>query len=127
MGSTYKGGSPTYRSLCDNVEEMKKDPRYHFQDGYFGPKHRNSRYSHDLFFDDPIAAAKAFYDKIAYGGIENKTDDNRWITKMKDGTYVTFRIYTSSEGSPAVSINVNESSDNVGIKYHKVHFSKPKK
>lgn len=28
---------------------------------------------------------------------------------------------------PAVSINVNESNDKAGVKYHKVHFSKYKK
>lgn len=127
MGATYKGGSPTYRSLHDNVEEMKKDPRYHFQDGYFGPKHKGSHFAHDLFFDDPIAAAKAFYDKIAYGGIENKTGEDNWTTKMKDGTYVNFRIHTSSEGSPAVQIDIKDSNDDAGIECHKIHFSKPKK
>lgn len=46
---------------------------------------------------------------------------------MKDGTYTNFRIKTSSEGSPAVQINIKNSSDNAGVRFHKVHFSKPKK
>lgn len=127
MGATYKGGSPTYRTLRDNVESMKSDSRYHFQDGYFGPKHKGSHIAHDLFFDDPISAAREFYDRITYGGIENEIGDDNWTTKMKDGTYINFRIKTSSEGSPAVQIDIKESSDSAGIQYHKVHFSKVKK
>lgn len=46
---------------------------------------------------------------------------------MKDGTYTNFRIKTSSEGSPVVQINIKNSSDNAGVRFHKVHFSKPKK
>lgn len=127
MGMTYKGGSPEFRSLGDNVEKMKNDPQYHFKDGCFGPLHHNSQNAHDLFFDDPIAAAREFYDKIAYGGIENVIGEDNWTTKMKDGTYINFRIKTSSEGSPAVQINIKNSSDNAGVRFHKVHFSKPKK
>ena len=48
------------------------------------------------------------------------------LTKMKDGTYVDYRIVTSSEGSPAVLINVKDENDSGGIRYHKVHFSNPK-
>lgn len=127
MGVSYKGGSPIYRSLRDNVESMISDPQYHFKDGYFGPKHKGSHFAHDLFFDDPVSAAKEFYDRIAYGGIEYEISEGNWTTKMKDGTYINFRIKTSSEGSPAVQIDIKESNDNAGIEYHKVHFSKGKK
>lgn len=79
------------------------------------------------FNKSQIAAAREFYDKIAYGGIENVIGEDNWTTKMKDGTYINFRIKTSSEGSPAVQINIKNSSDNAGVRFHKVHFSKPKK
>ena len=73
-----------------------------------------------------MAASKAFYDKLAYGGIEQRLGNGHWLTKMKDGTYVDYRIVTSSEGSPAVLINVKDENDSGGIRYHKVHFSNPK-
>ena len=45
---------------------------------------------------------------------------------MKDGTWIDYRVTTSSDGSPAVLINVKESTDSGGVRYHKINFSKPK-
>lgn len=124
MGTKYKSGSPTFRSISDNAEALKNDPRYRYSEGYFGPIHKGSKNSHDLKFDDPIKESKTFYDKLSYGGIEREIGPNHWLTKMKDGTYVDYRVLTSSQNSPAVLINVKMSADSGGIKYHKVHFSK---
>ena len=126
MGVGYKGGSSSHRGIGENAGKLKQDPKYHFDDGYFGPKHKGSLNAHDLYFDDPVAASKAFYDKIAYGGIETQIGENHWLTLMKDGTWIDYRVTTSSDGSPAVLINVKESTDSGGVRYHKIHFSKPK-
>ncbi len=126
MGTRYKGGSPTFRTISENAEAIKADSKYHFSDGFFGPSHKGSKDSHDLYFDNPIEESKAFYDRLCYGGIEQQLGPGHWLTKMKDGTYVDYRMITSSKGSPAVHINVKNSLDSGGIKYHKVHFSKPK-
>ena len=45
-------------------------------------------------------------------------------TKMKDGTILSYREVSSSDGTPAVEINVKESNDHGGIKYQKIHFVK---
>lgn len=91
-------------------------------------KHAITCTSFSLTFNkSQIAEAREFYDKIACGGIENVIGEDNWTTKMKDGTYINFRIKTSSESSPAVQINIKNLSDNAGIRFHKVHFSKLKK
>ena len=42
---------------------------------------------------------------------------------MADGTVVTFREASRSDGSPAIDINAKESVDTGGIKRQKIHFA----
>ena len=64
-----------------------------------------------------------FYDKAAHGGIEKEMSNGKGVyTKMKDGSILSFREVTSSEGSPAVEINIKQSNDHGDIKYQKIHF-----
>ncbi|MDO5307898.1 MAG: hypothetical protein Q4G03_00155 [Planctomycetia bacterium] len=44
------------------------------------------------------------------------------ITEMADGTYITWRKTSTSDGSPAVDINIVDGADVGGIKYQKIHF-----
>jgi len=44
------------------------------------------------------------------------------ITKLDDGTQITYRVITSSENSPAVEINVKRAKTN--INGQKIHFVK---
>ena len=43
---------------------------------------------------------------------------------MKDGTIVSYREVSSSDGSPAVEINIRKSDEHGDIKYQKIHFVK---
>lgn len=43
---------------------------------------------------------------------------------MKDGTILSYREVSSSDGSPAVEINIRQSDDHSDIKYQKIHFVK---
>ncbi|MBO4604233.1 MAG: hypothetical protein J5657_02895, partial [Clostridiales bacterium] len=79
--------------------------------------------------DNPSVTAKDFYDRIAHGGIENEIIDRNGNikgakTKMADGTIVTWREISNSDGSPAVDINIKKSTDSGGLKFQKIHFVK---
>ena len=50
-----------------------------------------------------------------------------YITELKDGTIISYREVTSTEGSPAVEINIKKSTDTGGVKKQKIHFEKRKK
>lgn len=43
---------------------------------------------------------------------------------MADGGVVTWRETSISDGSPAVDINIEHSSDSGGVKEQKIHFIK---
>ncbi|MCF0106641.1 MAG: hypothetical protein HUJ53_07765 [Holdemanella sp.] len=43
-----------------------------------------------------------------------------------DGTIITYREVSSSDGSPAVDINIKKSTDSSGVKSQKIHFVKKK-
>ena len=49
------------------------------------------------------------------------------MTKLKDGTIITYREITSTKDSPAVEINIKQSNDSGGIKNQKIHFEGKKK
>ena len=71
------------------------------------------------------AQQKDFYDTAAHGGIEGAMDNGKgYVTKMKDGTILSYRETSSSDGSPAVEINIKQSDEHGDIKYQKIHFVK---
>ena len=46
---------------------------------------------------------------------------------MKDGSIITYREVSSSDGSPAVDINITSSSDDTGgVRTQKIHFVRKK-
>ena len=121
MGTTYKGNSVYFRSVGQNV--MLTSKKFGFSNGFFGEnsKHGNDR-TRNIFSSDNLAAAKDFYDKIAFGGKEHIVNDNMRITRMADGTVITMRIVFHSDGTPVVDINVKPSKHTGGVKSQKIHF-----
>lgn len=121
MGTTYKGNSVYFRSVGQNV--MVTSKIYGFSHGFFGEnsKHGNDR-TRNIFSSDNLAAAKDFYDKIAFGGKEHIVNDNMRITRMADGTVITMRVVSHSDGTPVVDINVKPSKHTGGVKSQKIHF-----
>jgi hypothetical protein len=122
MGTTYKGNSPTYRSIGENI--LPTAANYPYHDGRFGVNSPSTgTYTRNIASSDPIGTATDFYDRIAYGGIENTYDGGtRKITQMADGTIVTWRKISSSDGTPVVEINIRNSSNSSGIRRQKIHF-----
>lgn len=127
MGSfIYKGNTSSYHSISDNIPSIKAS--YEYNNGYFG-KIGKSRMANIRQIDcsDPISESKEFYDNLTNGGIEEILPNGKGVmTLMKDGTVITYRVITSTEGSPAVDINIKKSSGTGGIKKQKIHFEKEK-
>lgn len=123
MGTTYKGDSVYYRSIGQNV--LIVSTKYSFSKGYFGENsmHGNDR-TRNISSSDNLATAKDFYDKIAFGGKEQVVNDNMRITRMADGTVITMRKVSHSDGTPAVDINIKSSTHTGGVKNQKIHFVK---
>ncbi len=132
MGTSYKGNAPTFRSIGENVATLKDN--YLFSDGYLGKKGASSSNSHvrNITSADPNATAKNFYDKAAYGGIENDIYNKKTgaiighKTNLADGSIISWRSISSSDGSPVVEINIEKSTSNGGVKQQKIHFVKEK-
>lgn len=124
MGSEeYKGGAAYHHSLSENVSNLKAN--YPYSNGYFGEKGQGRTFTRNISSDDPVATAKDFFDKAAYGGVVQQMSNGKGeIVKMKDGTIITHREISSSDGTPAVEINIASSTDPAGIKMQKIHFVK---
>ena len=72
-----------------------------------------------------METAKDFYGKIANGGKEEILNDGTLrITHMHDGTDITFRIISHSDGTPVVDINILRSRSTGGVRKQKIHFMK---
>ena len=105
---------------------------YPYKNGYFGTKGTsatNPRIRH-IKSDNPVETAKAFYDQLAQGGVETPFYDKKTgqekgrKSNLSDGSVVSWRNVSSSDGSPAVDINIESSKDSGGIKQQKIHFVK---
>ena len=121
MGTTYKGNSTYFRSVGQNV--LITSSKYDYSNGFFGEnsKHGKER-TRNIASSDNLSTAKDFYDKIAFGGKEQVVNDNMRITRMADGTVITMRKVSSSDGTPAVDINIKPSKHTGGVKGQKIHF-----
>jgi len=121
MGTGYKGGSKFYRSVGQNV--LITSNKYEFSGGYFGDNSTHGGNStRNIISQDNVNAAHDFYDKIAFGGIEQRVNDNMRITRMNDGTVITIREVSSSDGTPVVDINIKCSNHTGGLRSQKIHF-----
>ena len=122
MGTTYKGNAAYYRSVGQNI--LPTASKYPYRNGRFGvnsPSTGNK--TRNIASADPLGTAKDFYDRIAYGGVENiYANGDRRITQMADGTIITWRRVSTSDGGPVVEINISSSSHTGGIKKQKIHF-----
>ena len=121
MGTTYKGNAQYFRSIGQNI--MVTSNKYGFNNGFFG---KNSKHGSDrirnIFSTNNLSTAYDFYDKIACGGIEKIINSNMRITRMADGTVITMREVSHSDGTPAVDINIKQSKHSGGVESQKIHF-----
>lgn len=121
MGTGYKGNSKYYRSIGQNI--LIASSKYSYSNGRFGVSSPHGGAStRNIAASDNLAAAKDFYDKIAYGGKESIVDGNLRITRMADGSIITMRKVSHSDGTPVVDINIERSTHSGGLRKQKIHF-----
>ena len=126
MGTGFKGNSLYFRSVGQNV--LPTSSKYKFKNGYFGDNSpHGNRSTRNITAADNLAAATDFYNTLAYGGVEQKIGENMRITRMADGTIITMRKVSSSDGTPVVDINIERSTHTGGVKKQKIHFVKGEK
>lgn len=120
----YKGGTTHQHSMSENINHVSNN--FTLTNGYFGTKGDSSKNTtRHLESDNPKETAIKFYDQIAKGGIEKKLPNGKGVTaKLEDGSIITMRPISSSDGSPAVDINIKKSSNSAGVKTQKIHFIK---
>ena len=126
MGRGFKGGASNHGSFSDNIDGLES--AYGLSGGYFGDKGAGRDFTRNIHCEDPDSEAKAFYDKASYGGIEMTMKNGEGVyAKMKDGTIISYRRISKSDGSPVVEINIRRSTSSGKVKYQKIHFVRRKK
>ena len=126
MGTGFKGNSSYYRSVGQNI--LSTLSKYQYRNGYFGTSSpRGGPKTRNILASDNLGTANDFYNRIAYGGKEKVFSENMRITTMSDGTIITMRKRSNSDGTPVVDINISKSRGSGGIKKQKIHFLKGEK
>ena len=120
--SIYKGGTVKYHSIGQNV--LITSNSYKYSNGYFGDNSPSTgNRTRNIASSDNVATATDFYNKIAMGGTEKIYDNgNRRITQMSDGSVITWRKTSTSDGTSVVEINISNSTHTGGVKRQKIHF-----
>ena len=124
------------RSLSTNLTNVVK-AKYGFKNGNFGtPGRSKNKYNNvrNIESNDPIETSKEFMIDLVTGfkfreAIKdthtNEIKGHKFI--MKDGAIVVWRLHSTSDGSPAVDINVEGVKKGCLINMQKIHFIKEKK
>lgn len=119
--SVYKGGTTKYHSISDNIGSLKSN--YKYSKGYFGDKGQGREFTRNISSSNPVKMAKEFYDAASKGGIETTYGKGKY-TKLSDGTIMSYREISTSDGTSVVEINIRQSSNSAGVKFQKIHFVK---
>lgn len=119
--SIYKGGTLKYHSIGQNVLITSKS--YKYSNGYFGVNSPSTGHrTRNIASSDNLKTATDFYNKIALGGKEKSISENLKVTSMADGSRISFRVKSVSDGTPVVEINITKSIRTGGVKHQKIHF-----
>ena len=112
-----KKGAP--RTFDQNVPYLKEIANLSSK-GYFGKKGSSVRVRR-IESEDPVSMFSEFFATATLGAIDSKIDGKAVVRKMLCGTIVTGRITSSSDGSPAIDLNIVNSKY---AKSQKLHFVK---
>ena len=107
---------PKERSFGENVEELKSS--FGYPDGLDWKLKKGKKLAR-IETEDPVGAATMFAGIASRGFVSEVVNDKGYRRELADGTIVGLRVVTSSEGSPAVDLNI-VGEDHV----RKIHFYK---
>lgn len=113
------------RNLNDNLTSSFLKDYPVTEAGYFG-RAGNSSSVREILSANVYATARDFADRISKGCVSKKDISHGWIATLADGTRITYRVVTSSKGSPAVDINIKKGSYKGKVKTQKIHFTSDK-
>ncbi|MBQ6341021.1 MAG: hypothetical protein IJI36_17940 [Kiritimatiellae bacterium] len=118
-------GADIHHNLTDNLPSLtavfKATP-----EGYFGIKGKGKTSTRRIANENPLATAHKFFKLATDGGKKDEkvsSGDERLSYVMKDGSRITMRLTSSSDGSPAVDIVVSKTANGF-VKNQKIHFVK---
>lgn len=108
---------PAPHGFADNLESLRAQfPNY---PDCFDWKLKKKKRLASVETEDPIATATLFAGLASDGCVSEVVTDVGYRRILADGTVVVLRVVTSSEGSPAVDLNI------AGESYiRKIHFYK---
>lgn len=120
---THNLGSPhiTGKTLSDNLTSSFLNDYPVTRAGYFGEVGSNSKVR-IIYSDNVYITAKDFYERVGKGAISTRKIPHGKVSALADGTIITYRAITSSEGSPAININIKKGSYKGRVKTQKIHF-----
>ena len=104
------------RGFTENAKELKS--AFGYPDELDWGLRKGKRLA-SIETDDPVAAATMFAGIASQGFVSEVVNDKGYRRELADGTVVGLRIVTSSEGSPAVDLNIADENY-----VHKIHFYK---
>ncbi len=104
------------RTFADNAAELRA--RFGYPDKLNWNLKKGKKLTR-IKTDDPIATATLFASIASAGYASEKSSEKGYVRMMADGTIVVLRVVTSSEGSPAVDLNIIGESH-----VRKIHFYK---
>lgn len=120
---TYNPGNPhnAGKTFNDNLTSsfLKDYPITKAE--YFG-KAGNLSSVREIQSADAYATVQDFADRISKGSTATKSIAHGWVATLADGTRITYRVVTSSKGSPAIDINIEKGSYKGEVKTQKIHF-----
>ncbi len=104
------------RGFTENAKELKSS--FGYPDELDWGLRKGKRLA-SIETDDPVAAATMFAGIASQGFVSEVVNDKGYRRELADGTVVGLRIVTSSEGSPAVDLNIADENY-----VRKIHFYK---
>lgn len=119
-GAPLKGGN----RFSDNAPELKR--RFPFNSaGYFGKGRRKSTFVRTIESNSPARTAAEFMNLASKSFARVETLPGKgMVYHMRDRGVITYRRFSSSDGSPVVELRVLEIA---GVKDQKIHFTRRKK
>ena len=114
-------GGNDHHAFADNLPDLIRE--FPLARGHFGkPSEKTHSVARIIESPTPLKTAEKFYRLATAGAVERRDQGGFHLAKLKDGSFITFRVVSSSpDRSPAVDLNITPPKS---IKTTKIHFVK---